>query len=500
MSKLLTEPKNGYVKPKDDASSGIYPKTLVEAVYWDKKKMTLEETLENVVSASVETEIPVDGMKPNTVYNFGTITENTTFVMAEGEEGKVNHYFWVFETGDEVPEITWPEGIRMWEDNKTPVIAANQHYEISVYDGVGLYEVIGIDSTSRYLGIPLTIEAITDGIIPLYKIGEYPDPFIFKYKKNNEDWNVWDETNNNYNKVDVIAGDKVSFVANYNYVPYYDDPLEGFFANSDEEQSCSYKVYGNVVSLVGGDDFVSLTELPSGECFHGLFGCEFSDRVSGLVDASNLILPNITLTNSCYSLMFAKCINLERGPQILAKKLESCSCQSMFFRCSKLNYIKCLSTDISTNYCTSWWIEDVAESGTFVKAKGMNDWTVGHDGIPEGWMVVEEGGDEPDLEPSGDSPFVVFRSEINLLSLGPSSKLTKAEFAEYLHTTEKDVDDLYAGKYNVVICPDNIPMFLVEYHSLSGTNRVKFVPSSYNGDGFIIYNFGDEWANNYAWD
>lgn len=93
-------------------------------------------------SSSEETEIPADGFAPNTFYNLGTITENTTFLMAEGEEGKANHYFWVFETGADVPEITWPEGIRMWKDNMTPEIAANQHYEISVYDGVALYIAI----------------------------------------------------------------------------------------------------------------------------------------------------------------------------------------------------------------------------------------------------------------------------------------------------------------------------------------------------------------------
>jgi len=48
MSKLLTEPKNGYVKPKDGVSSGIYPKTLVDAVYNEEKGESLSETLKNL--------------------------------------------------------------------------------------------------------------------------------------------------------------------------------------------------------------------------------------------------------------------------------------------------------------------------------------------------------------------------------------------------------------------------------------------------------------------
>lgn len=50
MSKLLTEPKTGYVKPKDGASSGIYPKTLVDAVYNEEKGESLSETLKNLES------------------------------------------------------------------------------------------------------------------------------------------------------------------------------------------------------------------------------------------------------------------------------------------------------------------------------------------------------------------------------------------------------------------------------------------------------------------
>ena len=50
MSKLLTEPKTGYVKPKDGVSSGIYPKTLVDAVYNEEKGESLSETLKELES------------------------------------------------------------------------------------------------------------------------------------------------------------------------------------------------------------------------------------------------------------------------------------------------------------------------------------------------------------------------------------------------------------------------------------------------------------------
>ena len=60
----------------------------------------------------------------------------------------------------------------------------------------------------------------------------------------------------------------------------------------------------------------------------------------------------------------------------------------MFRNCTKINYIKCLATDISAPSCTTSWVSGVAPTGTFVKAASMNDWTTGTSGIPEGWTVV----------------------------------------------------------------------------------------------------------------
>ena len=47
----------------------------------------------------------------------------------------------------------------------------------------------------------------------------------------------------------------------------------------------------------------------------------------------------------------------------------------MFYNCSKMNYIKCLATDISANEFTSGWLTSVASTGTFVKAASA-DWSV----------------------------------------------------------------------------------------------------------------------------
>ena len=61
----------------------------------------------------------------------------------------------------------------------------------------------------------------------------------------------------------------------------------------------------------------------------------------------------------------------------------------MFEDCSRLNYIKCLATDISASDCTSWWVVGVASTGTFVKAPSMASWGAGTSGIPTGWAVQD---------------------------------------------------------------------------------------------------------------
>ena len=61
----------------------------------------------------------------------------------------------------------------------------------------------------------------------------------------------------------------------------------------------------------------------------------------------------------------------------------------MFYNCTRLNYIKCLATDISATNCTQGWVSGVASTGTFVKNPNMTSWTTGVDGIPSGWTVQD---------------------------------------------------------------------------------------------------------------
>ena len=100
-------------------------------------------------------------------------------------------------------------------------------------------------------------------------------------------------------------------------------------------------------------------------------------------------LPSTTLETMCYKGMFDGCISLTQAPALPATTLKFMCYSSMFRNCTKINYIKCLATDISTPGCTSNWVSGVASTGTFVKNPNMSSWTEGINGIPSGWTVID---------------------------------------------------------------------------------------------------------------
>ena len=196
-------------------------------------------------------------------------------------------------------------------------------------------------------------------------------------------------------------------------------------------------VYGNIMSLIYGDNFVdkktladrftfiklfySYTNLLLAEnlilpattlasyCYDSMFNGCTSLTTSPVLPATTLKnycyeymfegctslttapkLPATTLAKNCYQGMFYRCTNLVTAPTLPATTLANWCYDSMFNGCTSLNYIKCLATDISATSCTSSWLNGVASSGTFVKAASMTSWTTGKSGIPTGWTVVNE--------------------------------------------------------------------------------------------------------------
>ena len=92
-----------------------------------------------------------------------------------------------------------------------------------------------------------------------------------------------------------------------------------------------YDVYGNVMSLLYGDNFEGQTSLTTQYSFRSLFYNQTKSK-----NAENLILPATTLADSCYYAMFERCTSLTTAPELPATVLAVGCYDSMFFLCKSL--------------------------------------------------------------------------------------------------------------------------------------------------------------------
>ena len=148
------------------------------------------------------------------------------------------------------------------------------------------------------------------------------------------------------------------------------------------------KVYGNIMSLIYGDNFIGQTSFPLGSQYNFRY---LFYQYTNLMDASNLVLPATILILGCYSGMFQGCIGLTTSPELPATTLVNSCYEYMFNGCTNLNKITCLATDIFSALYPTWdWVGDVASTGTFIKNPNMSSWnTESNNGIPSGWSLID---------------------------------------------------------------------------------------------------------------
>ena len=107
---------------------------------------------------------------------------------------------------------------------------------------------------------------------------------------------------------------------------------------------------------------VSLLKLNTNKLAQGCYINMFNGCTS-LTQAPKLQSTN--LANECYYNMFSNCTSLTQAPELPATTLVNSCYINMFFGCTSLNYIKCLATDISAEYCTLAWTTNVSDQGEF---------------------------------------------------------------------------------------------------------------------------------------
>ena len=239
---------------------------------------------------------------------------------------------------------------------------------------------------------PLTIEAapFTDGFISVI------NPLQgMKYSKNEGE------------KI-PIESDIEIHLEQFDVVQFYGNGTD--YSGTKIVSGINMSLYGNIMSLVDEENFATITTM-EGASFAGLFAgntCGF--------EASGLLLPATTLSENCYSGMFAGCSGMSdtpvelpaltlapgcysnmfegcdmipAAPHLPATELVDRCYASMFSGCGTIEQVTCLATTINGTDCTTDWLNGVKPYGTFTKAKGASCWTTGNNGIPSGWDVYE---------------------------------------------------------------------------------------------------------------
>ena len=320
--------------------------------------------------------------------------------------------------------------------------------------------------------------------LSLSNTGDNAPILYYSYDKTN--WTKW-----NYSDLTFTSTDSLYLCG--------DNP--GGFSSSDLKYSCfdddlnNYSISGDIMSLLAYDK--DLLVIPNSNCFYQLFyGCSHMIQAPAL-PATTLKelcyykmfcnckqlktapkLPATTLAEGCYAGMFYACEELKTAPVLPADILTDHCYDIMFSGCSKLEYVKCLATNINATDCLALWLEGVSQSGTFVKAPGMNDWPEGTSGIPSGWTVENV---------VTASKYLTFTSEgTTTISLSSFSSNTPKLFYSYDKTnwTKWDYSALeFTSSSPLYLCGDNPGGFS---SSLSKMSYFKCDGSNFNVSGDVM--------------
>lgn len=233
----------------------------------------------------------------------------------------------------------------------------------------------------------LTLQALNDGTTITF---DNKAAGVVKYSTNGSNWT--DIGANSLGKISSLsAGTKVYFKGtNATYtIQGTDDPET---PDIPSHISCSRPcyVYGNFMSLIGGDDFAATKSLTGYSALSNLFDGNVNIRNHPYKD---MVLPAKSLSNYCYFRMFCGCTGLSRSPiMAAASSLPSGGYANMFNGCTSLYYIKCFSAIDNGSDTYDFWVNNVPAYtfGTFVtQADNVSGWSDRRtsSGVPVNWTV-----------------------------------------------------------------------------------------------------------------
>ena len=280
-----------------------------------------------------------------------------------------------------------------------------------------------VDYSKKYL----TMEIIVGGNLAFKKNASSADTKTIYYKKNGGNWTECTASDTTGTTISTSAGDIIEFKgtnSKYGKSTYYYVQ----FSSS----AVRFNLYGNIMSLINGDNFVGTSTITGTYCFASLF------RGTKVVSAKHLVMPSVLSTfcflntfygcsllvdapdfsademvESCYNGTFYQCTALTGEPVIGATITAKNCCRQMFYGCtsmtkapvlkplllsttcyygmfdgcSSLSYIKAMFTTTPSSSTTQYWVRGVAASGKFVKNSAATWDVTGNEGVPSGWTV-----------------------------------------------------------------------------------------------------------------
>ena len=202
-------------------------------------------------------------------------------------------------------------------------------------------ELITYNKSHDYSLDYLTFEALEDTVFSInfkkavtnrYITSSMRESFSYSIDNGNT-WVTFETPNDTFEGVAITTptikrGQKVLWkgIGLQNYTALGDSAY-CYFTSTGE-----FNVFGNIMSLAYGDNFVGREDL---ENTTDIFSYFFKD-CQHLISAKNMILPATTLSNSCYRGMFYGCTALTMVPELPATILAHGCYDSMFQSCRSL--------------------------------------------------------------------------------------------------------------------------------------------------------------------
>lgn len=205
-------------------------------------------------------------------------------------------------------------------------------------------EVTGVEVYADYYSQYFTIESLEDGnVITLTKGSNAPN-VTFYYST---DGSTWTSTNDTISW-NLDQNDKIMLKATANRLNGGSNKIE---ASWHINGTMLHDAYGNIMSLLYGDDFKDTT-LQYAYSFAYLFGYN-----GYLANAKNLKLPNNT-SRYCYTHMFDACTALTTAPTLPSITLANCCYLNMFWNCFSLITAPELPATTLADSCYSGMFKD----------------------------------------------------------------------------------------------------------------------------------------------